>query len=269
MVKKLFKHELYFYLRLLLPLHGGLLGVAALARIVQFFESDHIAYNIVNTSSILMFVMAMFACMLLTTIFCVVRFYKNLFTGEGYLTFTLPATPTQHLLVKLGGALTVTVLSVIGILLSVCIITAGDVLAEIVKAGAYLFRVFAGNKAHHFALYFVEFLLLLLIMSAYQYLVYYGCVSIGQTFRKNRVLGAVGMYFAYYAITQTLSTVVIILLTIFSDVIPWWEIEHFIDKHPYGFFHIFLWVLILFYGVMSVGFFFLNRRIIRRKLNLE
>ena len=55
MVKKLFKHELHAYWRVLVPVWAILLSVATMGRVVQLFEQENVFYNIVNVSSIVMY----------------------------------------------------------------------------------------------------------------------------------------------------------------------------------------------------------------------
>ena len=97
MVKKLFKHEIKAYLRIMIPVYVCLLAVALLGRVIQFFEADTFIYSFVNGSSIFVYVVAIIACFGFSSVFSIVRFYKNLFTDEGYLTFTLPVKISQIL----------------------------------------------------------------------------------------------------------------------------------------------------------------------------
>lgn len=273
MVRKLFKHELLFYWRLMLPTQLALLGVALLGRFTQLFESDTVVYDIVSTSTIIIFVLAALASLLLTTIFCIIRFYKNLFTGEGYLTFTLPVSPAQHLMVKLLAAALMEWIALLGVCVSVCVITDTQMLIEIGRALSFLYGELGkalGADRVHLVIYFVELGFLSFISTFYQLLVYYLCIALGQLFRKNRVLAAVGMYFAYFLITQLISTIASSILTSyvfnFSSLM---DLIYFVGRHPYAAIHILFGVFIVIYIGLTILFFFLTRWIIRRKLNLE
>ncbi len=137
MVKKLFKHECLYYLRVLLPVYIILLAVAALGRGVQFFENDSTIYGIIQGSTIFVFVVALVAAFAAALVMGVLRYYRNMFTAEGYLTLTLPATPTQHLLVKMLTATLFQLITMVVMALAAAVIMAGDVLTEVVKAGVY------------------------------------------------------------------------------------------------------------------------------------
>ena len=137
MVKQLFKYELSYYIRRL-PLYFIIVGfTAVMARFVQIFESDVMAYNILLTSSVSIFGIAVLVCAIMTVFSAVTRFYKNLFSPEGYLTLTLPVTTGQHLFVKLTCAMLSILLTAIVALAGVYVITAGDFLVEVLKAVKY------------------------------------------------------------------------------------------------------------------------------------
>ena len=273
MVKKLLKHELGSYIRILLPVNAILLIVATVARIVQFFESDTVTYNIVFWSSMVAVFMGIMASIFMTVIVAVIRFYKNLFTAEGYLTFTLPVTPAQHITVKLLGAVIFELISVFTILLSLVIVSAGDVLVEVIKAAVYLISRFfneAGAEiATHFVFYAIEALIMFAISSVFGILVYYTCISIGQMARKNRVFMAVLAYFGYYMIMQILSTVFMVVFTVLELAGALEPIFMFFENHAIASFHIIFCTAIAVYAGVSVLFFFINKKIITKKLNLE
>lgn len=272
MVKKLFKHEIRSYLRVIIPVQIILLGVALLARILQLFESNTTMYNIVHGSSVFAFVVAMVATLAMTTILSVVRFYRHLFTGEGYLTFTLPVTSTQHLTVKLLTAMLFQIVNFLVAVLAVCIITAGDVLVELLRAGDYLWNQMMaelGKMSGHVWLYLVEGVFALLAVLTAYILLFYLCISIGQLFNKNRVLAAVGVYFGFYAITQVICTVGIALVAALMETAFIKTIAKWIEGHPYASVHIALCSLLVISAVLAVVYFLVNRYIISRKLNLE
>ncbi len=269
MVKKLFKHEIVAYLRLFVPLEIILLGVALLGRIVQFFEADTTAYSIVNVSSIIAYVVAILACVFISFIFSIVRFYRNMFTGEGYLTMTLPITTNQHLLVKVLTAALFQIINVVTMFLSLCLITAGDVMVEMFRAMGYLLARFAAEIGGHFYIYIAEGILLLLVALLTGFLLYYTCIAVGQLFNKNRILAAVGVYFAYYTATQILGTILVVLFSVLYDYLPIHAMVRFAEQNPHATIHIVLCGLLLFYAVLGVVYFLITRYIVNRRLNLE
>ncbi len=269
MVKKLLKHEFIAYFRTLTPAYAVLLGIALLGRFVQLFENDSTTYSLISGGSILIYVVAVFAILMLTSWFGIVRFYKNLFTGEGYLTLTLPVTPAQHIWVKLLTAVAYNIISLVLVLASAAVILHTDVLVEIVKAAQYLLAQIPSPLDQHLGWYLLEFAVALVVSLASGILVYYTCMAIGQLFRKNRVLASIGIYFAYYTVCQILSTILSVVLAVIGPLLPldqWMEV---IAAHSYATVHIFLCALTPLSLIMAVIFFAVTHYIIRKKLNLE
>lgn len=267
MVKKLFKYEIKSYLRVWLPVQIVLLGIALIGRFIQFFENDTTIYDIISGSSIFMFVVTSMASFGITVALGVIRFYKNLFTGEGYLTFTLPVTPAQHIITKVVTAVLFQITSVIMVILSVCIITSGEMLKEIIKAASYLLNLAVPYLGANLGLYIVEFIALLIISTFSMYMHYYTCISLGQLFRKNRVLAAVGVYFGFYFVSQILGTVFGVAITFLGTFME--KIGLFIQEHIIGFFHgVFCGGMIM--SIIGIVIYFIVIKfVISRKLNLE
>ncbi len=248
MVRKLFKYEFAAYARVLIPVYIAMSGIAVLSRILQIFASDTTSSAILIGSSIFMYVIAVLAAFGFVNIFAVVRFHKNMFSGEGYLTLTLPATATQHIFSKLLAALLYSLFSFIAFCISFSIITAGDIFKEVFDALIYLLK-----QAKWY--YVLEAVLNAIVGVASNVLLFYTCVSIGQLFKKNRTFGAVITYFAYNFAIQILSTLALGAVAgseYLSDIIE------FILQRNY-----------IISGIMSVVFFFVTRHIITNKLNLE
>ena len=269
MIKKLFKHELASYMRTWLPIQLIVLGIALLGRFVQFFEADTTAYGIIFGSSVTVYVLSVIVSLVLTSIVCIVRFYKNLFTGEGYLSFTLPVTPAQHILIKMFASLTVEIGSFIVVLASVGIITSGEVFTEIIKALAYISDTAIEASGAHFPLYVIELIVIMITSSLTGTLLVYGCIALGQTFNKSRIGWAVGIYFIYYMIKQILGTVISTVFTLFYDKLPIDNIATWVDSNPYATFHIAFGIAILWNLAAAAIYYAVTYFVIKRKLNLE
>lgn len=269
MVSKLFKHEINSYLRVVLPMHMVLIGIALLGRFVQLFDNNSTAYNIVFWSSVVAFIVGVVVCILLTLIFGIKRFYSNLFTSEGYLSFTLPVTSTQHIMVKNIVAVISQIASLVMIIIATCIITFGDVCVELFKAGGYLVKVFYQELGYHATLYIIEFIVALVVTLSATYMLYYACIAIGQTAKKNRVAAAVGVFFIYYLIVQIISTVIIIIVTVFYDQLHITMLLKYLENHPVFTCHIILCGIAVVGALLSLLYFAITKRIITKKLNLE
>ncbi len=271
MVKTLMKHEIKAVSRGMLPVVLILLGMAFFTRILQFFESNSDTYDIVFGSAAFMLGAAIVISLIMSVVVSVKRFYTNMFTGEGYLTMTLPVTVTEHILTKLAVAVLTVIVTVVAVIVAISIATMGEVFVEIVKSVDYLAEMYFERMGGHGVAYIFEVLIAGIVLAASQLLLYYACISLGQRAKKNRVAAAFGCYFAYYVITQILGTV---LIAIVANAPQWLydlldSIENFAFDHPFATVHYGIWGVTLFYGAQAVAFFFISRYIIKNKLNLE
>ena len=273
MVKKLFKHEFLAYMRALLPMHLIMLGIAALTRFVYIFEDTSNLFNIVGTSSIVAFCVSCVVCLVLSGVNIITRFYKNMFTHEGYLSFTLPVTVEQHIFVKMVTGIAVILANVMFIIVGVCVATAGELTVELFKAGFWILDIAAEEIGWHYWLFLIELFIIAIVSIAAEILLFYSCIAIGQLSNKNRIILAIGVYFIYYFITQVISTVLIAVMSIIGTQ-EWFAsmmdaISMFSDTYPNAFVHMLLWSVIVFVGLLGLLYYFITKKIMKSKLNLE
>lgn len=269
MVKKLWKHEYLAWLRVLPLIYGITLLIAAMLRIVLIFENDSLYYGIVFGSAVFVFGMALLVTLSSATVFGIQRFYRNLFTGEGYLTHTLPVTPANHLWVKVLTAVSFDILSVLVCLLAGVIATAGEVFGEICKAADYLIKQIPGAYIGHAAGWTVEVLVMFVAAMFSSQMLFYLCICVGQLFRKNRVAAAVGVYFGLYAISQVVSTILTVVFAILGEQGVWDGILEQIAQHPIATGHIVLCGAVVLTALMNLVYFWICHWVIHKKLNLE
>lgn len=267
MVRKLIKYDFASYMRILLPVQLILLGIAALNRFIQLFEDTGSAvYNIVFGSSVFLYVVSIIVCLLLTTIVALVRFYKGLYSSEGYLSHTLPVTPSQHIFSKLLVSMIFEIGSVFAVFLSFCISTLGELNIELFKAGGFLLGRFYTHYSANTILYIIEFIVLLLVATASGLLMLYFCISLGQLAKKHKVLAAFGVYFGLYIISQILGTILVVTFAtnpwLMGDIAKWAALN------LTAFFHIAMCGGIILSAILGVVYFLITRYIMSKKLNL-
>lgn len=269
MVKKLFKHEFLAYARVMSIVYIILLTVATANRIIQIFEADTTAYTIISSISGITYGISIFMAFIYTFWMSIVRFYRNLFTAEGYLTLTLPVTATQHIIVKVVTAVAFGFITVLVALLSGCIASMGELLVEIWKALIYLFKETFEEHGIQTVLVGIGLTILLLVGTFTNTLLYNMFVAIGQLSKKNRVHAAFGAYFVFYIISQVVVTVIGIGFSnlAFNGVLD--KIVTWIDRNPYTATHIGIWVGILLTIIFGYIEFIVTKTIITKKLNLE
>lgn len=271
MVKKLFKHEFIYYFRtfaLFLPI---VLVIGVMARVFRFFENfDSVLVDIVIFSSASMLVVACFALLMLSVVVAVVRFYKNMYSAEGYLTFTLPVNNAQHIFVKLLTAICCQAICLLTVILAAIIAISGEPLKEfLLMLTAGISEFYEDIGAVSFIAFVFDIIVIALLSVAGNMLLYYACITVGQTAKKNRILMAVGAYFIYYVATQVISTVIVMIFTVlgmsgvFDGIVMW------LDDHMILTMHLTMGVSIVIYAAMAVAFWFVTQSIMTKKLNLE
>lgn len=266
MVRKLIKYDMKAFAKVMFPIEIVLLGVALVYRLVSFFETDNISFEIFNVSAIVIFVVSIITACIMTFVYSIVRFYKNLFTQEGYLSFTLPVTSTAHIASKLIVSLIFDAITIVTALAAFCIATSGDVLVEVTKAGAFLFGKAVSIVGGDIYAYIVEAIFLFIAAVATQHVLTYMCISIGQTAKKHKILPAVGLYFAVYVAKQILGTT-FISIGVSGDLFD--RIAEFISKNPRESVHLFLLISLAIELVLGTVYFIITRLMMKKKLNLE
>ena len=108
MLKKLIKHDLKYGVRMFAVLHIILIIGCLMARFLVIdhldFSADPEEFAPVIALLIVVLTMLFSAISFGCCIMYAVRFYKNLFTDEGYITWTLPASPLTQLWTKILSA---------------------------------------------------------------------------------------------------------------------------------------------------------------------
>lgn len=217
MLGKLVKYDIKSLNRFLIIIHGVLLLSAVLIRF--FFTENITAESLLSseTNNSMPFTLVMTIILYSLLVTCIsfatgliitVRFYKNLFSDEGYLTQTLPVTCGQHLLSKTisGGLWSCIDACLVFVSLYIVIATpditglfrqhAPEIQAELGLTGSYQMS---------FAAIAAVFLSVSLVGAVSNVIMYYAAVVLGQLFSGHRVVGAVAAYFAITGILAILS----------------------------------------------------------------
>lgn len=268
MVKKLLKYEFISYFKKMIPITAILLGIAATIRTLYFFETDTAIFEITSGSMIFALIAGSIASLVLVLVFGIRRFYNNLFSNEGYLSMTLPVTPTQHIFAKVIASTTVMIYDIIVIIASVMIATAGDVCHELIKSVLYIWKQMFNYFGGSMILFTCYFVLIVILAIAVSFMLFYTCLTIGQRAKRAKVGAAVGVFFIYYFATQTVGTIFLILTTIvgpeFFD-----SVFRLIGDHPIASTHIIMGGIIIYYIVFLLVTYLIMKHIMKKKLNLE
>lgn len=206
MLGKLIKHEFKATAKLLLPLLAAVLalmgGFQVIFLVVKLLTGRNDSHPLVAVLFALFAVLAAFALLAMLAVIVIVavqRFYKNLLGDEGYLMFTLPATPGQQIFSKL-------LVSLVWSLMGIVVVILGGVLfvwnlPEIANAPAILasFRSETGMS-----IWLAALLLALFMVLAFSntYLHFYLCMAIGGQWPQNRLLASAAAYLILNTLLQ-------------------------------------------------------------------
>lgn len=268
MLKKLYKHEFHSLFRSLLPIWAALIGFAVLSRLTFLTDIDNNILNMVRGLSVTAYVLGIFAVFIVGLVIVVMRFYKNLLTHEGYLTFTLPFTPTQHIVCKLICGVVVIIINFVVVICSLLVLGAGteilgEILSDIRIALTALPEYFSAGQI---ALISSEVLLLLLLSPFQSLLMFYAAMALGQQF-KNKVGGAAIAYICLYAAVQIITSLIMIPIS-FVTAGGMEELDNLINDSVM-YLSLFLLFLIVVSAVLSIVYFVITRHFLTKKLNLE
>ncbi len=265
MVKKLFKHEALAYLRVWIPMIAILFTVAIFGKLLYLFHIDSVMLNIFKNSATVIYVLGAVAVISLTYVFSVVRFYKNLYSCEGYLSFTLPVTPANHITVKLITACVFQIGSILCVILSSLFFASAETKKEFFTGLREMTDILYATLGGHLVLYITELFIMALVMMIIGYLIPAMCITIGQTFKKNRIIGAVIVYFIYYIIKQVIGTLILIGCAFLDTQ----AILLYIASHRVSVIHAGLLTGIVIESIFAVLYFFIIHSVMKKKLNLE
>ncbi len=284
MLRKLIKHEWIATRRILLPLNFAII-------LITLVGCLFLGTNILHSQNslplvILLILLYAFSMIILTTIssvYLLVRFYKNLFTAEGYLMFTLPVTPVQLLNSKL---ITAYLWSFISSLLSIA-----SIFALGFSSGYYAVAHNSSNTKEEFLSSFVyslsdgtqssfsfqdvfgysapDFLILcvitLLIGCFFSLTMGYLAIALGQLIGKYKLACSIGFYIALYISTQILSSTIMIIVNLHNitdDSASVFELTSSIYKTV-------LPITSLTSLVLGLLFYIITIFIMRKKVNLD
>lgn len=272
MLRKLMKHEWLESWKVPTFLIGLLLAISVLAGFtfaLPVWESE------MNGLTVLMILVWMlYYCVLIVVsvgvmIYLAVRFYKTMFTDEGYLTHTLPVTARQLLLSKVLPMSAWSALTTVAIFLSVFIFMGmamlflgasnGVNMAEFTMEFKWAMEeLFGVEKAGEF----IFSIVLLVIVGTFSgVLMIVGSITIGQLVGKHKILGSVGAYCAINTVMQIVSVIAMFpsmfgnMMTaeenVFALLTPMYNIQSLISV------------------VITIVLYFVSEMIIKRKLNLD
>ncbi len=233
MLGKLMKYDMRYMARVLPWIYaGGLLISALLCGVIFLIDNELVLLFGVNFASFL-FIVAVEAVSICSTVFMIVRIYRNMYSDEGYLTFTLPVKTSEIVNSKI---ITGAIWTLISYVVAALMVT-GPVLTMIYKVP----QIFGGEGVtplqvlDYIITFFVEIIransvrvitvialvaLLAIVTLFYGPALYTFCASATHKAKKARVFASIGMFagisYGVGVVISVISTIVNIFG--FSDI---------------------------------------------------
>ena len=275
MLGKLLKHEWKAVWKIPVLLIGILLAAAVMAGFtfhLPIWDSEWVGLPLSGVMMIITFYVAIIGVSLGITIYFAVRYYKNMFTDEGYLTNTLPVSSHQLLLSKVITMFSWDIISIIAIAASVAIFMGLIILAfmepgdgkTIVDGFWELFDMSIWDSPYmqEFEGFCVSMIVMVLASAFSNTMTIVASVTIGQMVRRHRILGAFGAYFAIGTVMQIISTVILFpyMISTFDNI--------YIET-PFPLMTAMYLIISAVSVIIGEGLYYLSEYLIRKQLELE
>ncbi len=255
MVGKLLKHDLYALFRVLMFFMIGTVVLAAVGRGLLAVSEKREGFELITLLVCLFYIFSALALIIAAYCLGISRFYKTLFTGEGYLTLSLPASPSQLLGSKLLSSL-IAVVAASAVSIGACSLffigweedSLIHLILELFSSGFSSFRLAISDplSAVEFAVYLVVSLPMMLLVA-------YAVLCIGQMFTKRRKLYSFLIFLGVYLVGE---------LFFELCLIPIFEATDTVSTHLTG------WLLIAIVSAVDAVCFFFSRYVLHNKVNL-
>ena len=279
MLGKLLKHEFKATARLFFPVFILVTAISVAVRFLIDILHD-INYDGTQAGEIFSVIIAfIFGAALVIGIICLIlsgpaislyRFYKNVYTDEGYLTNTLPVKPVSILASKLITGIVWTIVS--GAIVVLCFL--------ILASSSRIILFFDDDNIYESAYYnaffdfildniwfIISFMIFGLISVTMSISSVYVSVSIGNLANRHKVLISIAVYFFLTIVLgMAIGIILVIAGTNFSDTTNLFE-----DTETFklsGEYTVMIWVYSIVLFIISLIELFVTHLIMKHKLNL-
>ncbi len=230
MFKKLLKYDMmsvwrFWWILALGVFSLSVVGSFVLRFVITYIENPNFSFFIAIAIFFLVLCFLIISSSVFATeIFIYLRFYKNFFTDEGYLTFTLPVSRRQLYLSKLLNALIWQTLHALLLIacIAVFLLIAPPAQNGLIDPTGFILIGEAITAAWNAAgvwliVYTLEILLLLFVSQLFGIGMIHFCITIGAIIaKKAKLLAAIGIYYginmAFSLATQILGMISLISL---------------------------------------------------------
>lgn len=229
------------------------------------------ALYIVSVLLMIVVVLGLLVFSILSVIFVFSRFYKNFFTDEGYLTFTLPVKRGQLLNSKLISSTVTMIITYLVLMIDVVIMLVFAFKDEIFTSDVWynvklIMEDMLDTLGIYFYAYVLEAVILAVLLVVFSTLFLFCCITIGSIIaKKAKVITSIGIY---YAANSVFSFVIeMFWLFGFGSFVNW--LDKLDGSNLFGVLALILLGLILFISIFCGLIYSIQYWMLDRKLNLS
>lgn len=276
MLKKLLSYDFiaifkYWWIGALTTIVLALVG-AGCGTILQTEKDLPDGVTVFATIGMVLVVLGLLAFIIFSQLLVYVRFYKHLFTDEGYLTFTLPVKRHQILTSKLVSGFVCGLLTVFLTIADAVIIIFTTFRKDIFYEGWYenfikgVKDIISAVGAGNLTILIIEVLITGILILALSILFTYLCITFaGAISKKSKLSSAILMYYG----ASSISSIFMYFLYFFGiDAISEWMYD-FETKASFELSIIIILLVIFFVAMLCTLAYTINYRLLDSKLNLN
>lgn len=260
MFLKLFKYDFKSIIKKVVYYYIVLIAVAIFAKIIDLLLT-HTDFSFLAYFPRMLYIGVMTSGLTVALILCMIRYYKNMLSDQGYLTHTLPVKRSHILLAKLLATLAIEAITILVMLLSVLIYSI-DWLPEAVNGIKELFAEMAVYPETAHVVGIIVFVVAIMMFGAVFSVSYISlCLTLGATHNKNKLV----MAFVYYMVINFAMQVFYIVIGIVGTVI----ITSINVEFSFGLLYLIFTLICIGEIALTVIAYFVNLMFLNKKLNLE
>ncbi len=258
MLMKLLKYDFRANLKIYFFAWPAIVVLCLIQRLILLIDSEEALFYIVIAMGIGMLMLSLLAINAFAFILPIIRFHSGLLGREGYLMFTLPVKPWQLIISKFITAIAMILITGVLSIAGACFVLDGfDGFMDTLQ---YIWESTDSYSRNTLIIAAVASF----ISTCVTLMQIYMCDSLGQLFRKYRILWSVLIYFGINFAMQMISIVFsLVLIAVAANVDPATVTEINVDS---TFANI---ISIIPTLITGVAFFFISEYVLRKRLNLE
>ena len=261
MLGKLLKYDFINTGKLLLPLNGLVIVMTLIGAAVNPIFNFRFGFTgTFLTLMLVTYIIALVGIVFLSNFYPAIYYYRNLFSNQGYLTFTLPVSPWATLCSKVIVAFVWSLVNLIITVFSV-LFTSGYPRTWQFNFGNQLHDVSINMEntiGYGFTAVVLIAILLIMVSLFSSVMTMFFAITIGQLMTKHKVLGSILAYIGINIVIQVISGIALVPFAL-----------TFQDASPNILFNVFGWGSMFLSLALGVLFYFLSGHILKKKVNLD